>query len=179
MARVYVSLGSNIRPAEHMRKGVSALRARFGALSLSSVYDSAAVGFSGDNFYNMVAGFDADAPVRAVAQLLHDIEEAHGRVRSGPRFSSRTLDIDLLLYDTLIAHASGLDVPRAEITRHAFVLQPLAEIAPDYIHPEQGRSLARLWAELGEGFRQEGQLLRRIPFDWGDEPADDRAGSTA
>ncbi len=171
MARVYVSLGSNIRPAEHMRKGVAGLRERFGTLDLSSVYDSAAVGFSGDNFYNMVAGFDTTDAVQSVARTLRDIETRHGRVRGGERFASRTLDIDLLLYDDLIVHECGLDVPRAEITRHAFVLQPLTELAPEFVHPEQGRTLAAMWAELEPAFNREGQSLRPIPFDWDETPA--------
>lgn len=168
MAHVYVSLGSNIRPAEHMRKGVAALRECFGGVALSSVYDSAAVGFRGDNFYNMVVGFETDAAVQAVLQTLHRIEARHGRVRGGSHFCSRTLDIDLLLYAGLIVHEHGLDVPRTEITRHAFVLQPLAEIAPELVHPEQGRTLAALWAELAADFCRAGQSLHVIPFRWTD-----------
>ncbi len=170
MAHVYVSLGSNIRPAEHMRKGVAALRMCFGAVALSSVYDSAAVGFRGDNFYNMVVGFETDAAVRTVLQTLHRIEERHGRTRGGSHFCSRTLDIDLLLYAGLIVHDHGLDVPRAEITRHAFVLQPLAEIAPELVHPERGRTLTALWAELATDFCRAGQSLHVIPFRWTDTP---------
>ncbi|HEY9148807.1 MAG TPA: 2-amino-4-hydroxy-6-hydroxymethyldihydropteridine diphosphokinase, partial [Gammaproteobacteria bacterium] len=98
MARVYVSIGSNIERDANIRGGVSDLQHCFGVVELSRVYESEAVGFDGDNFYNLVAAFDTDEDVLTVAKTLHDIENDHGRTREGPRFSSRTLDIDMLLY---------------------------------------------------------------------------------
>ncbi len=162
MAQVYISIGSNIDPAEHVRKGVAALRADYGEVALSSVYESAAVGFQGDNFYNLVAGFSTDAEVHEVARHLRDIEDRYGRVRSGPKFSSRTLDLDLLLYDDLVLHGSDLEVPRDEITQHAFVLWPLAELAPQMRHPQTGQTIAELW----QAFDRQQQVLRPIPFKW-------------
>jgi len=148
MATIYISLGSNINREENTRAGVEALKQAFGYLTLSSVYESEAVGFDGDAFYNMVIACEVDKPVHDSNQILRDIEDANGRDRSGPKFSSRTLDLDLLLYDDLILDEKGLVLPRGEILKNAFVLWPLAEIAPDLFHPEVGSSYAELWAKF-------------------------------
>ena len=112
MARIYISLGSNIDRERHTRAGVQALRERFGDLILSSVYESEAVGFEGDAFYNMVIACDVDEGVHETNRILAEIEDAHGRDRSGPRFSSRTLDLDLLWYDDFVLDENGLKLPR-------------------------------------------------------------------
>lgn len=148
MSAIYISLGSNINREENTRAGTVALKQAFGELNLSSVYESEAVGFDGDAFYNMVIACEISASVFEANQILRDIEDAHGRDRSGPRFSSRTLDLDLLLYDDLILDENGLRLPRGEILKNAFVLWPLAEIAPTLKHPEAQLSYAELWADF-------------------------------
>jgi 2-amino-4-hydroxy-6-hydroxymethyldihydropteridine diphosphokinase len=164
MARVYVSIGSNIDRCASIRAGVRSLRSRFPNLQLSSVYESRAVGFSGDDFYNLAAVFDTDAGVHEVAAALRVTESECGRVRQPEvkGYVSRTLDVDLLLYDDLVMDESTLHLPRGEILEHAFVLAPLAEIAPERLHPLIGRSYADLWA----GFRGDRAGLRRVDFDW-------------
>jgi len=145
MPRVYVSIGSNIDRETNIRGAVRMLRKHYGSLTLSRVYETPAEGFDGAAFYNLVAGFDIDEPVERVRQALVDIETAHGRKRGGARFGARTLDLDLLLYDDLVRHTDGVDIPRGEIVKYAFVLGPLAEIAPDLKHPETGERLRAMW----------------------------------
>jgi 2-amino-4-hydroxy-6-hydroxymethyldihydropteridine diphosphokinase len=162
MARIYISLGSNIDRDRNTRAGVRALRQRFGELELSSVYESEAVGFDGDAFYNMVIACEVDEDVHSVNRALAEIEDAHGRDRSGPRFSSRTLDLDLLLYDDLVLDENGLRLPREEILKNAFVLWPLAEIAPQLVHPVSGRTYAELW----QNFDKSRETLAPIDYDF-------------
>ena len=162
MPVIYISLGSNIDREQNTRSGVQALRDTFGELELSSVYESEAVGFEGDAFYNMVIACSVDAPVMQVNRILRDIEDTYGRDRSGPKFSSRTLDLDLLLYDDLVIEQDGLVLPRGEILNNAFVLWPLAEIAPELVHPLAGKSYAQLW----QAFDKSKESLHPIEFDF-------------
>lgn len=162
MATIYISLGSNINREQNTRAGVHALAQAFGELTLSSVYESEAVGFKGDAFYNMVIACEVDTPVHETNQILRAIEDAHGRDRSGPKFSSRTLDLDLLLYDDLVLDENGLKLPRGEILKNAFVLWPLAEIAPHLKHPETGTTFAELWA----AFDKTRENLKPIDFSF-------------
>lgn len=162
MATIYISLGSNIDREQNTRAGIDALKQAFGELKLSSVYESEAVGFEGDAFYNMVIACDVDTPVHETNQILRDIEDANGRDRSGPKFSSRTLDLDLLLYDDLVLDEKGLKLPRGEILKNAFVLWPLAEIAPHLIHPETNTSYAELWS----AFDKTKEALKPVDFSF-------------
>ena len=151
MGRAYLSLGSNIEPAQHLRSAIAALRERFGAVQLSPVYRTPAVGFDGADFLNAAAIIDSDLDPQALNDWLHALEDAHGRDRSGPRFGPRPLDIDIVFYDDLVLDGPGhLQIPRDEL-KHAFVLKPLADLAPGYVHPRIGRSLAALWADAGLG----------------------------
>ncbi len=146
MPRVYVSVGSNIDRNRNIHGALHDLRASFGHLIRSRVYETAAVGFAGDPFYNLVVAFDTPDSVDRVAGELARIESAHGRRREGlPKYSARTLDLDILLYGDLIRHDSGFDIPRGEILERDFVLGPLAEIAPDLKHPENGETFDVLW----------------------------------
>jgi 2-amino-4-hydroxy-6-hydroxymethyldihydropteridine diphosphokinase len=148
MARVYLSLGSNVEPVRYLRVALDALRGRFGALDISPAYRSAAVGFDGADFINLAVSLDTDLSPQALNDWLHALEDRNGRRRDVPRYADRTLDVDIVLYDDLVTQGPGhLDIPRKEL-KHAFVLKPITDIAPQLRHPVNGRTMAELWAEF-------------------------------
>ena len=162
MATVYLSLGSNIDREKNLSAGLDALVKAFGDLRMSEVFESEAVGFDGDNFYNLVAAIETDLSVGELAMRLRDIEDENGRVRSGPKFSARTLDIDILTYGDHTGVIDGVKLPRSEILKNAFVLLPLSELAPDTVHPLEGKTYQQLWEE----YDQDSQKLWPVEFDW-------------
>ena len=143
--RGYISIGSNIEKEIHIPASLQALETHFGKLVLSSIYESEPVGFSGELFHNLIVRFESNLDVKTVAKQLRQIELDNGRTRESQKFSSRTLDLDLILYGDLIISDGRLQIPRDEIERYAFVLEPLAEIAPLEPHPLSGISYGQLW----------------------------------
>ena len=147
MTQVYISIGSNQQPRKHVAMALDAINVLFSPVELSPVYESVAVGFDGDNFFNLVVGFDTEFSLTDLDKVLNQIEQDCGRKRGSERFISRTMDLDLLLYGDLVRHDDHWDIPRGEITRYAFVLKPLAELVPDFLHPELGLSFMQLWQQ--------------------------------
>jgi 2-amino-4-hydroxy-6-hydroxymethyldihydropteridine diphosphokinase len=146
MARVYLSLGSNVEPQRHLTAALDELRERFGALAVSPAYRTKSVGFDGADFVNLAVGLDTDLSPQELNDWLHALEDRQGRRRDVPRFSDRTLDLDIVFYDRLVTEGPGhLQIPRDEL-KHAFVLRPIADIAPQFAHPVTGRTMAELWA---------------------------------
>ena len=148
MSKGYISIGSNIDKDKNILASLQALEEHFGKLMISSIYESEPVGFTGDTFYNLVVGFNSELAVKEVAKQLRQIELDNGRTRDSQKFSARTLDLDLILYDDLILNDGRLQIPRDEIDRYAFVLEPLAEIAPTLKHPISHLSYAELWKKF-------------------------------
>jgi 2-amino-4-hydroxy-6-hydroxymethyldihydropteridine diphosphokinase len=161
MADIFISLGTNVQREQNLRSGLIALQQAFGALQLSSLFESDAVGFHGNAFYNLVIGASTDYSVQQVAELLRDIEYLHGRPEQAKKYSPRTLDLDLLLYEQLIL-TQPAQIPRDEITSNAFVLWPLAELAPQHMHPILQESYQQLW----QRFDKSSQPIRKVPFTW-------------
>ncbi len=159
MPRVYVSIGSNIEKERHIRQGLQQLAEHYAPLTLSTVYQSRAIGFEGDDFYNLVAGFDTQDSLAQIHVVLTDIEQRSGRVRNGVRFGPRTLDLDILLYGKRVLNDGTHQLPRGEIDEYACVLRPLAEIAPDEHHPITHITYHDMWRR----FRDATQPL--IPVD--------------
>ncbi len=162
MARVYLGLGSNIERERYLTAGLDALQGLFGELALSPVYDCEAIGFDGQPFLNMVVGIETDLTVRELAAQLRHIEREHGRPDNAHRYTPRQLDIDILTYDNLAGLVDGVELPRAEILENAFVLCPLADLAPAEQHPVERRSYAELWA----AYDRVRQRIERVSFSW-------------
>jgi len=146
MHRAWLSLGSNLEPERHLRAALAELRARFGGVVVSPAYRFAAVGFEGPEFINLAAGLDSDLGAVELDDWLHRLEDRHGRRRDVPRYSSRTLDVDIVLFDDLVMDGPGhLQLPRKELAE-MFVLKPLVDIAPNLRHPVNGETLQSLLA---------------------------------
>ena len=164
MHEVFVSIGSNINREEYICSSLDALQENFENLLCSPVYESVAVGFEGENFYNLVVSFMTTLSLEELAKKLRAIEDDNGRNRNKPKFSARTLDLDILTYDKKVGDFSGTVLPRDEITYNAFVLKPLADIAGSVQHPEIKKTYGQLWSE----FDTSKQKLWRIEFNWHD-----------
>ncbi len=164
---VYVGIGSNIDQEKYIRLAVKYLRDSFGEycqLLLSPVYKTQAVGFDGDDFFNLAASFLTDLTPFEVEKKLKEIEHKNGRRRDQEKFSARTLDIDLLLYDQEIINSNGIRIPRDEIEKYAFVLSPLADLAPELLHPETKITVAEMWKKMSISAHAGG--LKKIDFIW-------------
>jgi len=148
MARIYLGLGSNVDAESNLWLAVRELQRRFGELELSPVYQSPPLGFEGDDFLNAVAGLDTDLAPDAVLRQLEEIHVIAGRRRDAQKPVSRTLDIDLLLYGQLVVDTPGLRLPRSDVLEYSFVLRPLADLAPETVHPVTRRSIAEHWRDF-------------------------------
>ena len=168
---VFVGIGSNIDKEKNIVSAVSALQTAFGALRVSPIYQSAAVGFVGDDFYNLVVSFRSSEPPFAVADKLRSIELAHGRTVKGNHFSSRTLDLDPLLYGSLVIDEGPLQLPHSQLTSYAFILKPLADLAGAYKHPRLGQSYNSLYRRLAGALQPVHQvkegLIKDLPCGTG------------
>ncbi len=163
MARVYISIGSNIEREKHVLSALDALQEWFGDLVLSPVYESEAVGFVGESFLNLVVGVDTALSVGELSVRFKQLEADNGRRRGidVPKFSGRTLDLDILTYDDQVGQLDGVELPRGEILKNAFVLKPLADIAPEERHPVCDKTYLQLWQSYDRN-----QRLWPIDFTW-------------
>lgn len=151
MALVALGLGSNREPRQHLEAGLQALEARYGVLRMSEVFESEPVGFCGPNFLNLVIALDTTETLAQMQTFLKQLEESHGRRRDDPRFSDRTLDIDILIFGDLCgkyeedSEYGEVILPRPEVTENAYVLRPLAQLLGSRVHPASGMTYAQLW----------------------------------
>jgi 2-amino-4-hydroxy-6-hydroxymethyldihydropteridine diphosphokinase len=148
MPQVYVAAGSNVEPERHLATAVAELERAFGPVRMSPWYRNAAAGFTGADFINFAVGFHTDLSVHEVRARLHRIEEACGRPREAPKWAPRTMDLDILLYGDRISEEPGLVLPRPDLLRRAYMLGPLADLAPNLVHPTAHATIGELWQQF-------------------------------
>ncbi len=152
MNRAYIGLGSNLGNREYyLRQALKAIGSSAGHIvACSSVYETEAWGFSGRMFLNMVVV--ADTPLLSVELLeaIMMIEKKLGRSRKGERYTSRTIDLDILLFNNEIINEHDLVIPHPLMHKRNFVLIPFCEIAPDVIHPVFKKSMNLLLKECDD-----------------------------
>ena len=146
MTDVYVAAGSNVEPEKYLARALRELAAAYGPLTLSPAYRNQAVGFSGDDFINLVVGFRTQDEVADVRQQLQRVEAACDRPPDAPKWAPRTMDLDILLFGDLVSDAPGLKIPRPDLLKRPYMLKPMADIAPDVRHPTLGKTMSELWA---------------------------------
>ena len=175
---VYLSVGANIDPIDNIQSSIDVLQSELADLSCAPWYQSPAVGFDGAAFLNTVIAGSSQLPLRRLSERLREIEDEHGRDRRQPRFSSRPLDLDVLLYGDEVRHDGELDVPRAELNEQAYILQPLADIAPQILHPELLVSIATLRDRLQAIHPQRFAVLDQVRESMQAVPMGSHSGSS-
>ncbi len=151
MPHVYVAAGSNIEPERNLALAAAELDRAFGPIEVSPWYRNKAVGFEGADFINFVVGFETEEPLPRVIERLREIEARCGRPRHAPKWASRAMDLDILLYGDRVCAAPGPVLPRPDLLKRPYMLGPLADIAPDLVHPTAGATIAELWAHFDRG----------------------------
>lgn len=161
MNDVYVAAGSNVEPGKYLARALRELAAAYGPLTLSPAYRNQAVGFTGDDFINLVVGFRTEDDVGQVRRQLQKIEAACDRPPDAPKWAPRTMDLDILLFGDLVSDAPGLKIPRPDLLKRPYMLRPIADIAPDVRHPLMGKTLRELW----ESFEGDAHSMVEVSLD--------------
>jgi 2-amino-4-hydroxy-6-hydroxymethyldihydropteridine diphosphokinase len=151
MSQVYVAIGSNVNPEVNIAKAAREIKRLFPDARFSSWYRNPAVGFEGDDFINGVVGFTTDLPLRSVIEHLHAVEGQCGRERNAPRWAPRAMDLDVLLFDNVVCSEPTMKLPRPDLLKRPYMLGPLAEIAPEVVHPTAGLTIGELWHRFDRG----------------------------
>ena len=153
MAKIHINIGSNQNREANIASAIDYLRLNFTIVKISDIFESPAEGFEGDNFYNMGVNATTKLSVEDVNAVLKNIEKTFGRDRTQPKFSSRLIDLDLVIYDDLVDLNANL--PRDDILKYAFVLAPLAQLSGDEIHPLTKQTYQQLWRSFQTDNRYE------------------------
>lgn len=145
MPEVFIAAGSNVEPVHNLHRAIDLLRTHYPDLRCSTAYRNRAVGFEGEDFINLVLGFNTAEAADQVLAHLHAAEAACGRERHAPKWAPRSMDLDVLLYGDTVCDRPGLVLPRPDLLKRAYMLGPLAEIAPEFVHPTMKKTIAELW----------------------------------
>jgi 2-amino-4-hydroxy-6-hydroxymethyldihydropteridine diphosphokinase len=156
--RVFVAAGSNVEPVANLQRACGELRKTWHDAVFSRAYRNKAVGFDGPDFVNLVVGFSTAQPLDAVIARLHAIETQCGRPRYAPKWASRTMDLDVLLYGDLVEKTPQYTLPRPDLLKRPYMLGPMAEIAPQVKHPTEHKSIGELW----EAFDRDGHGMEPV-----------------
>ncbi len=150
MPDVYVAAGSNVEPERYLARALELLSAAYPALRISPAYRNRAIGFEGEDFINLVVGFTTEDPVTHVRERLQAIESQCDRPPNAPKWAPRTMDLDILLYGDLVSSEPGYLLPRPDLLKRPYMLKPLADIAPDLMHPTAHKTIGELWREFDQ-----------------------------
>ncbi len=161
MTLAYVSGGSNLDAAKNLVLAAGALQARHPGTRFSHCYRNAAIGFEGPDFINFVAAVPVAGTPALLKGELECIETQCGRRRDAPKWAPRAMDLDILLFGAVVQEVPGLQLPRPDLLRWAFMLGPLAELAPTLPHPTAGATIGELW----QRFVQRAHPLIQEPID--------------
>lgn len=162
MVQVFLSLGSNLGDRLfNLKKGTGLMAQMAGTVRITSgVYETEPWGCSlENNFYNMAVVLETPLKPENLLAQLKKIEVLCGRKPEKVRYADRTLDIDMLIYGSKIVSSGNLKIPHPLLHERRFVLLPLAEIAPDVVHPVFHKTISQLLAEC----QDEGRVVRIIP----------------
>jgi 2-amino-4-hydroxy-6-hydroxymethyldihydropteridine diphosphokinase len=146
MITAYVGIGSNIDKRRHVELAVKALQKLDSTLRFSTIYESPALGFSGDSFFNLIVEMKTSLTLKAFFQQLREIENQLGRSENAQKLQDRTIDLDIILFGELV-NDSAPKVPREDIYKYPFVIQPLYELCPELVIPDDGRTVSQIWQQ--------------------------------
>ena len=169
LQQVSIGIGSNINREQNIRKAVQYLTKFYQQIKVSPVYESAALGFNGPPFFNLVVSFLTSDALLTVQEHCKAIEQQFGKPSETEKYCSRTLDLDVLLYASLVQPAKPNgepELPRAEVLTSAFVLKPLADLHPLHVHPVKKETLKNLWQQFLHSEAGQRQALNMVVFRW-------------
>jgi 2-amino-4-hydroxy-6-hydroxymethyldihydropteridine diphosphokinase len=146
MTTVYVGVGSNIERRKHIEVAIEELSTIGNHLQISTIYECASVGFNSAAFYNLVVTLETRLSLSDFVAQLRAIESRWGRDPQAKKFQDRTLDLDIILFGEEIS-AQDPELPRSDIFKYPFVIQPLYDLSPERIVPNDGRSVRQIWQQ--------------------------------
>ncbi|AVX00036.1 2-amino-4-hydroxy-6-hydroxymethyldihydropteridine diphosphokinase [Vibrio vulnificus] len=144
MNTVYIGVGSNIEREKHARAAWQELTLLGEALQASPIYECAAVGFDSHAFFNFVIRLNTSMTLEELASQLRQIEMRWGREENAAKYQDRTLDLDIVLFGDCISSQKP-ELPRSDIFKYPFVIQPLYDLQPDLVIPGDGRTVEEIW----------------------------------
>ena len=146
MSQVLIALGSNIEPEANLHRAVQLLAARVRLIAVSPVYETRPVGKTDQpDFLNAVALIETEREATVLKrEVLQEIEQELGRLRTSDRNAPRTIDLDITVYGERVLELGSRHIPDPDLLEHPHVAVPAADVAPTYRHPETGQTLREI-----------------------------------